>query len=83
MKFFTAEETSRIIEMAWGDRIPFDVIEIQFGLKEGEVRKIMRRELKRSSFRLWRKRVGGRKTKHLHHIKKYQARRKQINTEIK
>ena len=54
----------RIIEMAWEDRTPFDAIEYQFGLKENEVRKIMRENLKRSSFELWRKRVKGRKTKH-------------------
>lgn len=51
--------------MAWEDRTPFEAIEIQFGLKENEVRKIMRREMKSSSFRMWRERVGGRKTKHL------------------
>ena len=54
----------RIIEMAWEDRTPFDAIEKQFGIKENEVRKIMRENLKRSSFELWRKRVKGRKTKH-------------------
>ena len=54
----------RIIEMAWEDRTPFDAIEKQFGLKENDVRKIMRRELKPSSFKLWRERVKGRKTKH-------------------
>lgn len=58
-------EISRIIEMAWEDRTPFEAIEIQFGLKENEVRAIMRREMKPSSFRMWRERVGGRKTKHL------------------
>ena len=59
------EETiDRIIEMAWEDRTPFDAIEHQFGLKENDVRKIMRRELKSSSFKLWRERVKGRKTKH-------------------
>jgi len=55
---------SRIIEMAWEDRTPFDAIEYQFGLKENDVRKVMRDNLKRSSFELWRKRVQGRKTKH-------------------
>ena len=54
----------RIIEMAWEDRTPFDAIEAQFGIKENEVRKIMRTHLKESSFKLWRKRVQGRKTKH-------------------
>lgn len=65
MKNFSIEDTSRIIEMAWEDRTPFEAIEFQFGLKENEVREIMRRELKPSSFKMWRKRVSGRKTKHL------------------
>ena len=55
----------RIIEMAWEDRTPFDAIEHQFGLKENDVREIMRTNLKRKSFEMWRKRVKGRKTKHL------------------
>ena len=58
------QDIDRIIEMAWEDRTPFDAIELQFGLKENSVRKIMRANLKRSSFELWRKRVKGRKTKH-------------------
>ncbi|MDJ0645816.1 MAG: TIGR03643 family protein [Flavobacteriaceae bacterium] len=58
------EHTDRIIEMAWEDRTPFDAIYMQFHLKEQEVIQLMRRELQRSSFNLWRKRVQGRKTKH-------------------
>jgi len=54
----------RIIEMAWEDRTPFEAIEFQFGFSEQEVIKLMRREMKPSSFRLWRERVQGRKTKH-------------------
>ena len=65
MKIFNKEDISRIIEMAWEDRTPFEAIEIQFGLKENDVREIMRRELKSSSFKMWRKRVSGRTTKHL------------------
>lgn len=57
-------EIDRIIEMAWEDRTPFGAIEFQFGLREGEVIKLMRRELKPSSWRLWRARVQGRTTKH-------------------
>ena len=57
-------EISRIIEMAWEDRTPFEAIEYQFGIKENDVRKIMRSNLKRRSFELWRERVKGRKTKH-------------------
>ena len=58
------DQIDRIIEMAWEDRTPFDAIELQFGLKENDVRKIMRSSLKESSFKMWRKRVSGRKTKH-------------------
>ena len=57
-------DVDRIIEMAWEDRTPFDAITLQFGLKEQEVIALMRREMKPSSFRMWRKRVQGRKTKH-------------------
>ncbi len=58
------EDISRIIEMAWEDRTPFEAIEFQFGLKENDVREIMRTHMKASSFRMWRKRVSGRTTKH-------------------
>lgn len=62
----TAEETDRIIEMAWEDRTPFEAIEAQFGIPESQVIQIMRGELKRSSFNLWRKRVNsGVSQKHL------------------
>ena len=64
MKEFNKEEINRIIEMAWEDRTPFSAIEFQFGIKENDVRKIMRTNLKESSFKLWRERVKGRKTKH-------------------
>ncbi len=57
-------EIDRIIEMAWEDRTPFDAIEMQFGLKEADVKKLMKRELKFSSYRLWRERVENCKTKH-------------------
>tara|TARA_B110000211_G_C13835694_1_gene445585 strand:+ start:147 stop:419 length:273 start_codon:yes stop_codon:yes gene_type:complete len=56
--------TDRIIEMAWEDRTTFEAIEFQFGLKEQEVINLMRREMKLKSFKMWRKRVQGRKTKH-------------------
>ena len=55
----------RIIEMAWEDRTPFEAIEAQFGLKENEVRLLMRKHMKPSSFKMWRKRVKGRATKHI------------------
>ncbi len=57
-------DIDRIIEMAWEDRTPFDAITFQFGLSEQEVIQLMRKEMKPSSFRLWRARVQGRKTKH-------------------
>ena len=61
----TDRDIDRIIEMAWEDRTPFDAIEQQFNVTEAEVIKLMRRELKPKSFRNWRARVQGRKTKHL------------------
>ena len=61
---YKIEEINRIIEMAWEDRTPFEAIEYQFGIRENDVRKIMRSNLKRRSFELWRERVKGRKTKH-------------------
>jgi len=59
-----AADISRVIEMAWEDRTSFDAIEQQFGLNEAAVIALMRRELKRSSFKMWRERVSGRDTKH-------------------
>ena len=58
-------DVSRIIEMAWEDRTPFEAIEREYGLNEAAVIRLMRQQLKSASFRLWRKRVTGRKTKHL------------------
>lgn len=57
-------DVSRIIEMAWADEIAFEAIALQFGLSEAGVIRLMRRHLKPSSFRLWRKRVTGRASKH-------------------
>lgn len=61
---FSTEDIDRIIQMAWEDRTPFEAIEHQFGLAEAEVIALMRREMKASSFRMWRRRVSGKKTKH-------------------
>jgi uncharacterized protein (TIGR03643 family) len=47
--------------MAREDRTPFEAIELQFGLKEKEVIELMRRQMKTSSFRMWRKRMQGRR----------------------
>ena len=57
-------DISRIIEMAWEDRTTFEASELQFGLNESAVIALMRREMKASSFRMWRKRMAGRTTKH-------------------
>lgn len=57
-------QLSRVIEMAWEDRTPFAAIEYSYGLTEAAVIKLMRRELKPSSFRLWRQRVTNRPSKH-------------------
>lgn len=66
MTQLSEREIDRIIEMAWEDRTPFEAIKFQFGLPESEVIKLMRKELKRSSFNLWRKRVNsGISKKHL------------------
>ena len=62
---FNVADVDRIIEMAWEDRTPFDVIKIQFGIGEQQIIELMRREMKSSSFKLWRERVQGRITKHL------------------
>ncbi|MCH8555560.1 MAG: TIGR03643 family protein [Schleiferiaceae bacterium] len=59
-----AWQIDRIIEMAWEDRTPFDAIKSQFGVSEAEVIKLMRKEMKPSSFKMWRERVQGRATKH-------------------
>lgn len=61
---FDSKTIDRIIEMAWEDRTTFEAIALQFGLSEKQVIALMRREMKNSSFKMWRKRVSGRKTKH-------------------
>ena len=60
----TATQISNVIRLAWKDRTTFEELRTRTGLVEHEVITIMRRELKPSSFRLWRKRVSGRITKH-------------------
>ncbi len=64
LKPLTELETDRIIEMAWEDRTPFEAIESQFGLSEKMVIDLMRSSMKPSSFRMWRKRMSGKSTKH-------------------
>lgn len=58
-------QIDRIIEMAWEDRTPFDAIKFQFGLAEADVKALMKKELKFSSYKLWRERVENCKTKHV------------------
>jgi uncharacterized protein (TIGR03643 family) len=60
----TVNDIDRIIEMAWEDRTPFEAITFQFHVSEQQVITLMRREMKPSSFKMWRKRVQGRATKH-------------------
>ena len=60
----TDSDISRIIEMAWEDRTPFEAIEQQFGLNESAVIALMRAQMKRSSFKMWRERMAARTTKH-------------------
>ena len=64
MKSKSLVDIDRIIEMAWEDRTPFEAIFLQFNINEKELKTIMRNNLKKSSFKLWRERVSGRKTKH-------------------
>ena len=64
MPLLTEADISRIVEMAWEDRTAFEAIELQFGLNESAVVSLMRLQMKPSSFRMWRKRMAGRATKH-------------------
>lgn len=66
-----SEQTSLVVRLVWEDRTSFEEIRERIGLLEGEIRNLMRRELKPSSFRCWRKRVSGRITKHrkLHELR--------------
>tara|TARA_Y100001970_G_scaffold218962_1_gene268613 strand:- start:144 stop:380 length:237 start_codon:yes stop_codon:yes gene_type:complete len=58
-------DISRVIEMAWEDRTPFEAINDDYGLSESQVKALMKKQLKYSSYKLWRERVYGRKTKHV------------------
>lgn len=64
MPLLSEADISRIVEMAWEDRTTFEAIEVQFGLNESAVIALMRLQMKPSSFRMWRKRMAGRVTKH-------------------
>lgn len=65
MQNLSEEDLDRVVEMAWEDRTPFEAIEFQFGLTEKEVIRLMQKEMHPRNWRKWRKRVQGRKTKHL------------------
>ncbi len=65
MTELAAADISRVVEMAWEDRTPFEAIAASYGLSEWDVIRLMRRELSTSAFKRWRARVSGRKTKHL------------------
>ncbi len=58
------QDIDRIVNMAWEDRTPFEAIEAQFGLKEAEVIKLMKHQMRLNNWKKWRARVQGRKTKH-------------------
>ena len=64
LRAYSEIDIDRIIEMAWEDRTPFEAITYQFSLSEQQVIALMRKEMNASSFKMWRKRVQGRKTKH-------------------
>ena len=68
------EDINRIIQMAWEDRTPFEAIELQFGLKEKDVIKLMKENLKQSSYVLWRERVKSRRMKHLNLVDNFERR---------
>ena len=68
-----------VIWAAWADRITFEEIREKSGLRESEVIKLMRNQLKPSSFRLWRKRV---KNKSIKHRIKFEIGRKELRKKI-
>ena len=72
-------DVNRVIEMAWEDRTPFEVIQSEFNLTHGELIEIMRNNLKTRSFKLWRKRAKGQSIKHR---KKFEESRKEIRRKI-
>ncbi|MEN9547641.1 MAG: hypothetical protein RIR12_232 [Bacteroidota bacterium] len=87
MNELTTKEIDRVIEMAWEDRTTFEAIRLQFGLLEKQVIELMRREMKPSSFKMWRKRTNGRCTKHallrLSTVKRFKCSRQKAITHNK
>jgi uncharacterized protein (TIGR03643 family) len=70
-KRLTKEEINALIRMAWEDRCSFEFIKEKVGFAESDVIELMRAKLKPHSFKLWRKRVSGRMTKHRKRLKAY------------
>ncbi len=62
---FEEFDDNRLIEMAWQDRLPFDIIYLQYGLSENQVKKKMRTLIGAKAYKRWRRRVQGRATKHI------------------
>lgn len=62
---FEEIDENRLIEMAWQDRMPFDIIYLQYGLTENQVKNKMRKLISKKAYNRWRKRVQGRNTKHI------------------
>lgn len=62
---FDSSQVSRIIEMAWEDRTPFEAIDNLYGLNYSQLVIFMRDHISKGSFKVWRKRHAGRTTKHL------------------
>jgi len=62
---FEEFDEKRLVEMAWQDRVPFDIIYLQYGLTENQVKNKMRKLISKKAYNRWRKRVQGRATKHI------------------
>lgn len=62
---FEEYDENRLIEMAWQDRVPFEIIYLQYGLTENQLKKKMRKLISKKAYDRWRKRVQGRSTKHI------------------
>lgn len=65
LDFVSENDTNRLIEMAWQDRVPFEIIKLQYGLSENQLKNKMRSLISEKAYKRWRKRVQGRNTKHI------------------
>jgi uncharacterized protein (TIGR03643 family) len=79
LKNIDKKTKDKLIGLAWDDRTSFDQIKKDFGFTEDDIINLMRRELKPGSWRLWRKRVSGRLTKHEKPFKDYLSTLKSVN----